>query len=258
MPVWIQSGRVTHEPALVAASVLATVAAAARDHDREASFPHDSIAALYRAGLLGLIVPSRLGGGGAGLGRAADAVAAVGGACASTALIFAIQLLHHRRLAKGGDFSPAVRDHVSRAAVEGGALINALRVEPALGTPARGGLPETIASRVPDRWRITGRKTIAVEGDLDALLRQRKRGRCAGLTGSYNRNRGHFILCALTSGSDGWYGDFRCELPLVAVRAYGLHAVIRRRQARWVECPSSVNPHIERMMRSVNHDGCYL
>ncbi|EGH49830.1 acyl-CoA dehydrogenase family protein, partial [Pseudomonas syringae pv. pisi str. 1704B] len=32
-------------------------------------------------------------------------------------------------------------------AVREGALINALRVEPDLGTPARGGLPGTIARR---------------------------------------------------------------------------------------------------------------
>jgi alkylation response protein AidB-like acyl-CoA dehydrogenase len=37
-------------------------------------------------------------------------------------------------------------------------LINALRVEPVLGTPARGGLPATAAIRTPEGWRITGRK----------------------------------------------------------------------------------------------------
>ena len=39
-----------------------------------------------------------------------------------------------------------------------GALINALRVEPDLGTPARGGLPATIARRTSTGWRISGRK----------------------------------------------------------------------------------------------------
>jgi alkylation response protein AidB-like acyl-CoA dehydrogenase len=39
-----------------------------------------------------------------------------------------------------------------------GALINALRVEPELGTPARGGLPATTARRTPEGWRISGRK----------------------------------------------------------------------------------------------------
>jgi len=147
-----------HAPSPVREDVLADIAAAVTAHDRDASFPCDSLAALRGAGLLGLTVPARLGGGGAGLGRAADAVAAVGGACASTALVFAMQLLHQRRVADGDEFAPALRDRIGRAAVEDGDLINVLRVEPALGTPARGGLPETVARRTADGFRISGRK----------------------------------------------------------------------------------------------------
>ena len=40
-------------------------------------------------------------------------------------------------------------------------LINALRVEPELGTPARGGLPATIARRVDDGWSLTGHKIFS-------------------------------------------------------------------------------------------------
>jgi alkylation response protein AidB-like acyl-CoA dehydrogenase len=40
-------------------------------------------------------------------------------------------------------------------------LINALRVEPELGTPARGGLPATTARRVPGGWSLTGRKIFS-------------------------------------------------------------------------------------------------
>jgi alkylation response protein AidB-like acyl-CoA dehydrogenase len=47
---------------------------------------------------------------------------------------------------------------VFATALNEGALINALRVEPDLGTPARGGLPATVATRVGNRWRIRGRK----------------------------------------------------------------------------------------------------
>ena len=150
-----------HIPGIVPADVLAQIAAAAESHDRNASFPHDSLAALHRAGLLGLTVPRHLGGGGAGLGRAAEAVGAVGAACASTALIFAMQVLHQQRLGAGEDFSPALRERIGRDAVRHGALLNVLRVEPALGTPARGGLPETIARRIANGWRVSGRKIYA-------------------------------------------------------------------------------------------------
>ena len=47
---------------------------------------------------------------------------------------------------------------LAREAAEGVALINALRVEPELGSPARGGLPSTIARRTETGWRLSGRK----------------------------------------------------------------------------------------------------
>ena len=37
-------------------------------------------------------------------------------------------------------------------------MINALRVEPDLGSPARGGLPATIARKTETGWRLSGRK----------------------------------------------------------------------------------------------------
>jgi len=40
-------------------------------------------------------------------------------------------------------------------------LINALRVEPDLGTPARGGLPATTARRTADGWELTGHKIFS-------------------------------------------------------------------------------------------------
>jgi alkylation response protein AidB-like acyl-CoA dehydrogenase len=139
-------------------SVLDTIAGAAVTHDRDGSFPHDSLTALHSAGLLALTVPVRLGGGGAGLRRAAALVEAVGGACASTGLILAMQLIHQHRLADDAGWPAKLRDRIGLDAVARGGIINALRVEPALGTPARGGLPETIARRTAQGWRISGHK----------------------------------------------------------------------------------------------------
>ncbi|MDL5472214.1 acyl-CoA dehydrogenase, partial [Klebsiella pneumoniae] len=51
-----------------------------------------------------------------------------------------------------------MRRRVFESAVARGALINALRVEPELGSPARGGLPATVLRRGVDGWRLSGHK----------------------------------------------------------------------------------------------------
>jgi alkylation response protein AidB-like acyl-CoA dehydrogenase len=58
-------------------------------------------------------------------------------------------------------YAAAVREAADRPV-----LINALRVEPELGTPARGGLPATIAREAGDGWKLTGHKifTTGAEG----------------------------------------------------------------------------------------------
>jgi hypothetical protein len=83
----------------------------------------------------------------------------VGGACASTGLILAMQLIHQHRIGQNDALSSKLCERIGRAAVERGALVNLLRVEPALGTPARSGLPATVAHRTPSGWRISGHKT---------------------------------------------------------------------------------------------------
>jgi alkylation response protein AidB-like acyl-CoA dehydrogenase len=148
----------SHDASAALAPLLDSIARAAPGHDLAASFPHDSIALLREAGLLALTVPRRLGGGGAGLARAAAVVEEVGAACASTGLVLAMQFSHQNRVAASDRIALALRDRIGTDAVTRGALLNALRVEPALGTPARGGLPETTARRTETGWAITGRK----------------------------------------------------------------------------------------------------
>ncbi|MCI0753659.1 acyl-CoA dehydrogenase family protein [Teichococcus vastitatis] len=134
-------------------------AARAAEHDRTGRFPHANFAALHAAGLLGLTVPRAQGGQGEGLAAALTAIEAVSRGCASTGLVFAMHLTHQAGIAREAAFPEALRARVGADAVRQGALVNALRVEPELGSPSRGGLPETIARRQPDgSWRLTGRK----------------------------------------------------------------------------------------------------
>ncbi|WP_455288042.1 acyl-CoA dehydrogenase family protein [Cupriavidus necator] len=143
----------------VLAELSARFAAGASAHDAAASFPHDNFAQLHAHGLTAQVVPREHGGGGAGLAQARRIVAAAAGGDPATALVLTMTYLQHRAIARADShWSGTVRDQVFASAVQDGALINALRVEPELGSPARGGLPGTIATRVADGWRISGRK----------------------------------------------------------------------------------------------------
>ncbi|KRB49457.1 acyl-CoA dehydrogenase family protein [Phenylobacterium sp. Root700] len=136
----------------------AAFAATAAEHDRDSSFPFENFAALHRHGLLALTAPPRLGGGGADLPTTLKVVQAVARGEPATALVLTMQYLFHASLDGRGGFTDDLKARVVRDAVEHGALINALRVEPELGTPARGGLPATIARRTADGWSLSGRK----------------------------------------------------------------------------------------------------
>ncbi|MBB4224652.1 acyl-CoA dehydrogenase family protein [Variovorax guangxiensis] len=158
-------------PATVDASVLARLtaqfAATAADHDLSGAFPRENFAALQARGLIGLVAPAEHGGGGAMLATARRVISAVARGEPATALILTMTYLQHHALTRPDSRWPAhLRERVGRDAVENGALINALRVEPALGSPARGGLPGTVARRDGDGWQIDGHKlyTTGIEG----------------------------------------------------------------------------------------------
>ncbi|WP_454733162.1 MULTISPECIES: acyl-CoA dehydrogenase family protein [Cupriavidus] len=139
----------------------ARFAARAAAHDRDASFAHENIAELHALGLLALTVPRALGGAGAGLAEARRVIHHVAIGDPSTALVLVMQTLTHRSLANDTQWPRAVREAVQRSAVAQGALINSLRVEPELGSPARGGLPGTVARRHGDGWALSGHKIYA-------------------------------------------------------------------------------------------------
>jgi acyl-CoA dehydrogenase len=73
-----------------AAAVAAVAAAHADAVDREARFPHEAVAAARAQRLLGITVPHHLGGEGAGMSEVLDVCYALGRACSSTAMIYAM------------------------------------------------------------------------------------------------------------------------------------------------------------------------
>lgn len=154
-------GRTAHsEPDYVArAEALAEgFAARAPEHDRTGSFPFQNFHELSEAGLLSLTVPAALGGAGAGARYATRIIGIIGKADASTALVLSMHYINHFVMARSTTWPARLSRKLARETVEGVVLINALRVEPELGSPARGGLPATIARRTETGWRLTGHK----------------------------------------------------------------------------------------------------
>jgi alkylation response protein AidB-like acyl-CoA dehydrogenase len=141
--------------------VTAALAAHAEQHDRAGSFPADGIAVVHAAGLLTATVAGRYDGPGAGLARTVVILRALGRGDPSVALIAAMTLFQHAAQAREPTWPAELYAGALAESAQRPVLINALRVEPELGTPARGGLPATTARRVPGGWSLTGRKIFS-------------------------------------------------------------------------------------------------
>jgi alkylation response protein AidB-like acyl-CoA dehydrogenase len=127
-------------------------------HDRDRSFPFQNFQDLFDAGLVSLTVPVALGGHGAGARTTSRILGPIAQADSSTALVLAMHYIQHFVMARNKEYPSRLARKLARESVEAGALINALRVEPELGSPSRGGLPATIARRTATGWRLTGHK----------------------------------------------------------------------------------------------------
>ncbi|WP_448044203.1 acyl-CoA dehydrogenase family protein [Bradyrhizobium liaoningense] len=136
----------------------ANFAERAAEHDRNGSFPFENFRELSEAGLLSLTVSAALGGAGAGARYSARIIGIIGKADPSTALVLSMHYINHLVMARSVTWPARLARGLARETVEGLALINALRVEPELGSPARGGLPATVARRTETGWRLTGHK----------------------------------------------------------------------------------------------------
>jgi alkylation response protein AidB-like acyl-CoA dehydrogenase len=136
----------------------AVLAATAEQYDRSAAFPWTPITALHETGVLTLGVGTRYGGQPLGVTDTARLLQALGQGDPSVALLTAMTVLQHA-LQDVAPFWPEelYRSVVQRAATEP-VLLNAIRAEPELGAPARGGLPATRVRRTADGWVLDGRK----------------------------------------------------------------------------------------------------
>ncbi|GLQ09472.1 acyl-CoA dehydrogenase [Devosia yakushimensis] len=133
----------------------------ARHYDETGDFPFANFDALYEAGLLGLVTATEHGGLGGGLTEALAVISAVARGEPSTALVLAMHYNQHYSLRISGKWPAHLVERVTKANREGVALLNAAQVEPRVGSPSHGSLPETVARKVGNQWRISGHKTYA-------------------------------------------------------------------------------------------------
>lgn len=170
-PLRSNSPPVTQTAIAAAADLSVVFAGTAHLYDASAEFPQENIRLLHQAGLTALTAPVELGGRSAGLAEAAEVIRSIARGEPSTALIMIMQYINLATL-PASRWPAHLVSRVIKDAVEKGALINALRVEPELGTPIRGGLPATTAKRTADGWSISGRKiySTGIEGLTWAIV----------------------------------------------------------------------------------------
>ncbi|MFT9447729.1 acyl-CoA dehydrogenase family protein [Gluconobacter japonicus] len=130
-------------------------------YDRSGNIAVENLHDLHEAGFLALALPKAAGGEDISLRTVTQIISRLAQGDPSTALILAMQYLQSGAFAHSAQWSDEVKQELFESIRQEGALINALRVEPELGTPARGGLPDTTVSRNGSTWRISGRKIFS-------------------------------------------------------------------------------------------------
>ncbi len=157
------------KPVAVAKELSRGFSSRAADADRTGTLPPEDIAAFQASGLAALSVPQSQGGLGADLGLATEVLLTLAQGSTSTALVATMQVNlfgHSAETQAWGEHT----ETFCNLAVKG-ELFNAAASEPQLGSPSRGGLPETYAERRGDTLVLNGHKTWVTGGEqLDHLL----------------------------------------------------------------------------------------
>lgn len=177
----------------LADELAARIAPRAAEYDRENRFAFEDFEDLKRSGYLALTVPEADGGMGANLGEFVRAQGRLAIGNGATALGSTMTLSTLGREAQFHAWPKGIRTRVFAAAAREGATVNSIATEPELGSPSRGGRPNTTATEVEGGWLINGRKTwSSLSPILDFFLV------FAGVTG--DDRTGDFLV---TKGAEG-------------------------------------------------------
>ncbi len=147
------------------ARVTEALASTAERYDRSAEFPWEPIGVVHDAGLLRFGIGSRYGGQDVTVADTARVLQALGRGDASVALISAMTIAMHVAQSRTRWWPEELYERVVADSLERPVLINAVRAEPELGAPARGGIPATKLRRTERGWVVTGRKAYATSSE---------------------------------------------------------------------------------------------
>ncbi len=140
------------------AQLTATLAATADHYDRTAEFPWEPLKAVHEAGILTLGIAAEYGGRDIPVATLARVAQALGKGDPSVALLTCMTIFQHLQQARLRKWPDALYRKVVSESVARPVLLNAVRAEPELGAPARGGLPATKVTRTSAGWLLNGRK----------------------------------------------------------------------------------------------------
>jgi acyl-CoA dehydrogenase len=170
-----ESRKVPHGTDIAArAKRVAEIASAHADAvDREGRFPREAVAAMRETRLLGMMIPTHLGGDGADFAEIAQVCTVLGGACSASGMVFAMHQIKVSSLVHHGLESDWHRGFMQRLA-EKQLLLGSATTEAGIG----GDLRNSICSIVPDgdMVRLEKDATVISYGlDADAILATARR-----------------------------------------------------------------------------------
>jgi butyryl-CoA dehydrogenase len=133
----------------------------AAEIDREARFPHETVKRMGELGLMGMVIPERWGGSGAGAVSYVVALEEIARACASHAVVMSVNnSLYGEPVCRYG--TDAQRERFLRPVASGHAHGCFALTEPQAGSDARN--QATLAVRAGDHYVLAGRKRFISTG----------------------------------------------------------------------------------------------
>jgi len=147
--------------------------------DRSRSFPRKNIKELGQAGLLGLTVPVEFGGAGGNIGDAAQALEALGQACASTAMVTLMHYCGTAVIAAKG--SNALKQSFLPIIARGGHLTTLAFSE--AGSGGHFYMPVSEVTRNGEGLRLRSQKTFVTSaGEADSYVVSTRKANASGPT----------------------------------------------------------------------------